>query len=1451
MPPIRLTQFIPILILVICLGGARNPLIAQAESDDFEFLPGLIATIQNDTSPAISRLDPTLQFAWQAEPIDWRLSPTALASGSTKLKWHGLLHKRGSGEVQFSIYTNGLVKLRIDGQELAPVPQAPTPNSPGHANTPLASEQPDHWIQFERWQLKAGMRELEIELELTGAPADFGLYWAGDNFNFEPVPSHVLWHSVDSQAPDEFQNGQILSRGLRCAACHTYNDTQPVLPGPSLENLNTNLRPSWLVNHLQAISGNQAESDSEHLSQRRMPYFGLHANDAAAISAALFQASGKSTPPPNLQAEIKELNAARGKKDTRLPTEADPAAGGLTFASVGCVSCHQIADLGGPKSLSEAMFSGGDLSLTATKRTREFLLRWLSDPASVNRHHRMPAFELSPNEILNLTAYLSHLGQEKSRQDTQAYGDAARGQGLIHQHRCAACHALPAALANANPSSAFTKTPLTATSNWEAGCLGPANPRAKIPGFQLSAEQQQALKLYITGLASPKAAPSGGDLLVENNCLACHSRNNSVGLEKHAADIVAEFPDLAASLAGLMPPSLNSIGDKLHPRAIRDSIRLTAEPQRPWLSVRMPKFHLSDASLESIATYFVDHDRIPANSQLESQTTAGELHPGTENPATSDLATQLAAGRLVTGDGFGCQSCHSIGQAEAPKVDLKARGPNLAMLGDRIRGEWFQRWVRDPARIVPRMEMPAIKVAARGLLDDSLDLQLTALWDALNTPGFRPPTPNPTTIVRARNLPDEPQRPQVLTDVFEIDDVEFLRPIVLGLDNRHNVLFDLQRGSLAKWWMGDTAYQRTRGKTWYWEPGNAALHSTSELQTYTFVEPSGRTWIPDEQPGAAIELSGMQVTDTTVTWTANLNLSSDAAANAQPQRRQVLMRSTVEAAPAGFRLTTTFSGLPPETNLIVQTPSQATGQLGTAAQMTLEAAFQGDGKFLVKSSQQGDARVWQVRSRYSSLIPADQFHLAQPPPIRRPQALLKNVPGFDALQLPMPIHEMPISLAWDPEGRLFVGSLKGNILEAIDTDADGLVDDYIPVTGNVPTPYGLWAGKDHLDVLTKSALWRLEDRQGHFFQKQVVLADDWGYSHDYHDWAVGLERDPHGNYYVALPCQQDDRSPVAAHRRGTAFKLVPSSSGQHYTAQHIAGGLRFPMGIALNPAGELFTSDNQGNYNPFNELNHLRQDKRYGFINKLENRDGFSPDFESPAINVPHPWTRSVNGICFLTTPENLSEAGKPLYGAFEGHLIGCEMNGRSLVRMSLQRVGETYQGAVYAFSKPAGAGELEFEGPIVCEVAPDGDVYIGNLQDSGWGGGQNTGSLVRLHPTGELAHGIAEVRGTHTGFEIDFTQPVSSQEASQVENYTIRSYRRISTPIYGGEDQDSRSERIAKLELAESGKSVRLELDALREGFVYEISVTLHGLDGSELFPQQAHYTMRSIPQDSTAAAQ
>jgi cytochrome c551/c552 len=1411
------------------------PALAADDDDDDElpdYRPGLVATYQAADEKPIVRRDNDVQFVWRDASPDPRLP-----SGPFKARWQGRLFTMSPGKHQLHVYAQGKVRLKIAGKTWLDQ----TLESP-------------KWIASEPLTLEYGYHPLELDFEKTGSEARIGLYWSGPQFQLEPLTERNLVHEP-GHAPDEsFERGRLLARALRCDACHGTASSNR-LTAPDLTRLAGNVSPGWIVDLLMSGPHKPAHPDADEPIDRltrRMPYLGMPEDDAQAIAAFLLAGSAKppaieatKSPVAKKKAETKKPKV-KGKKNSPPPRTEPSAAEGQNLAdTVGCLACHRIAERG-----STGFFGGTDLSHVASKRPSDFFARWLADPAAINPAHRMPVFPLSELERQDLALYLATLkgedfpslhGPVKSSADF-----VERGRQLVGQWRCGACHQLPAGAATA----AAKLGSLNIKSRWSDGCLDGDRWPIHRPGYSsLFKSQRQALERYYSqSPAGPAAAIDGQFVLAERNCLGCHARGLSLGLAGQSARLTAARPELAPLLPALAPPSLSGVGDKLHDEALQAAILLKHPPLRPWLKIRMPKFPLADDEMHAIVHALIDHDRVPPLPE-----------PPPSNP--TDPATVLAGSRLVTSDGFGCTSCHKIGSSEPVQVALAAHGTELSMVGSRIRRPWFDRWVRNPARIVPRMEMPAIKIPVSGLLHNDIDVQLVAVWNALNTKGFEPPLPNPVRVVRSAG--GWGGEDSVLTDAIELDKATFLQPIVVGLTIRQNLLFDLETNRMAAWWLGDTARQRTRGKSWYWEVGSPPLLPLTDKRSELRIK-RGDRWVEPRLVGqvrARLETfehpkanhGRLARLRRKVAFKYQLEFESADGSGVRRVRvsQTIEIFQPVQLGPPGFRREITI--LDPIDEPIywyplpggradVKTNSIVALEAGGVARISVHVGqgLTDDGGVLVSGI---------AAATYHTRIPVDTFPTSQVPFPPETPAKLKVVPGYEAIRLPLARDEMPTGLAWRPDGTLVISSLKGRVCLLRDTDGDGLEDEIKPFSDDLAAPYGVnCSGKD-IDVINKYGLLRLYDSDGDgHAEKTEVLADGWGYTADYHDWAVGLPRDAQGNYYVALPCQQDERSEAAARWRGWALKLVPrtptADDPRRFAVERFAGGLRFPMGLALNRAGDLFATDNQGNYTPFNELNQLSPGTRYGFINKLEVKPGFAPPFKSAAIEIPHPWTRSINGICFLYTPEAVQKKlGRPLFGPFEGQLVGCEYNNRALVRMSLERIGDTYQGAVYPLSRPPAEGEETFEGPVVCAVAPDGDLYIGNLRDSAWGGGQNTGSIVRLRPEGPLPPGIAEVRAAHDGFSIHFTQPLERAAAADTAHYSVVSYRRLPTPAYGGLDADTKTARVRSVAVSDDGLSARLVLDEMRPGFVYEIRLT--GLDsgGQPMFPAEAYYTLRQVP--------
>jgi mono/diheme cytochrome c family protein len=1424
-------------LLVAVLGLApAGFLAAQDEDDEFpQYRPGLVAEFAQPGGQPFARIDEQISFVWGKSAADPRLS-----NGPFTAVWRGRLFSIEPGAYRLHVFAAGKVSLTLEGQPLLDVDS----KKPG-------------WHAADEIKLTYGYHPLEIRYQPRSDDARLSLFWEGPKFALEPVPERHLFHDPKVTIDESFERGQRLVRALRCQACHELGTGQADLAAPALTHLGDTTAKSWLVEWLSqsaaVVDKNTSQADSRGAETpdnaaatavdrlpRRMPHFALAKSDAEAIAAYLLAESAPTTLAPQ--------PAGSG----------DASAGEKLFRTVGCLACHRAGELG-----QLSLFGGGDLSQVAEKRSPQFFAQWLSEPAKLNPSHRMPVFKLSSQETADLAAYLATLKRDDHAaaavsRDTKSSGDEiAKGKRLVAEHRCASCHKLPA---SSEPNT-MPVSRLSATSDWPHSCLTNSAAKAKQPRFALSQEQAAAIRTYVAGLPQQskhsKPPLDGKFVLEERNCLGCHARGLTAGIADRLAPLVAAHSELAQELPLLTPPALMGVGDKMHEQALVDAITTRHPPRRPWLAIRMPRFELRDDEQRAIVQHFIDSDRIPDRPATK-----------TASKSVGTKEFKASGGRLVTSDGFGCTSCHAIGDWTPKKVALNARGTDLSDLGKRLRKPWFDRWVRNPARIVPRMEMPSIVAPVRSILHEDLQQQLAAVWTVLNEPGFNPPAPSAIRIVRTSNVKQLHEPATVLTDVLEVDKQILIRPLIVALPNRHTLLVDLENNRLAGWWTGDALTQRTRGKSWYWEPAGTPLVAVDTSATDLALLIGGRTIAPQRVGQFFTEFDWLEHAEGGLRFGHRLRFAPPDSKNSgimlhieQTFTPRFASSGPGSAEPSGFQRRIVVRGLPEGVSLVFN------------ALPGMKFTTSDNGRTLVRADLPGNCRVTlaggsnarfgktaelnlsakgnepvAIGLEYLCDLPIDSLGQLPPSPAV-PAAAMNVVPGYEGVRLPLAEDEMPISLAWRGDGTMILCSLKGRVCLVRDTDGDGLEDTIQPLSDELAAPYGAAAKEGAIDVIAKYGLLRLYDRDGDgHAERTEVLASGWGYTPDYHDWAVGLEKDRQGNYYIALPCQQDNRSPEAAYLRGQGLKLAvrqPTSDDPHrYAIDPFCGGLRFPMGLAINRDGALFATDNQGNYNPFNELNHLQAGKRYGFINKLEQSPDFKPPLTPPAIDIPHPWTRSVNGIAFLDTPAELRKRlGRDLFGAHEGHLIGCEYDSRQLVRMSLEQVEGVYQGAVYPFTAPTDDKQEPLQGPISCGVSPAGDLVIGNIRDSGWGAGRNVGSLVRLRPTGDLPPGIAEVHAMPDGFTIEFTTPIDRSLAADKSSYAVESYTRVSTPAYGGPDVDRKPATIRHIEVAPDARQVTLTLDALRENYVYEIR-TVNLAPASDLFhPSEAHYTLRRVP--------
>jgi putative heme-binding domain-containing protein len=232
--------------------------------------------------------------------------------------------------------------------------------------------------------------------------------------------------------------------------------------------------------------------------------------------------------------------------------------------------------------------------------------------------------------------------------------------------------------------------------------------------------------------------------------------------------------------------------------------------------------------------------------------------------------------------------------------------------------------------------------------------------------------------------------------------------------------------------------------------------------------------------------------------------------------------------------------------------------------------------------------------------------LANPPPVQM------LVPGFSVRELPVQLRNLN-NLVYAPDGRLFALGYDGFVYQIKDVDGDGTEETaavfFDNTSGEIPPSIGMAWGPRGLYIASRGRVLHLRDKGDGTGELQTVTGG-WlpptaaaGSNLD----AIGIAVDAAGNIYFGLGCDAwngayrvnkvtgaSDYNQFS--ERGTIIRLSPDWKRRDV----ISTGLRFPVSLAFNAAGDLFCSDQEGatwlpNGNPFDELLHIEAGRHYGF----------------------------------------------------------------------------------------------------------------------------------------------------------------------------------------------------------------------------------------------------------------
>ncbi|MHC4823812.1 MAG: family 16 glycoside hydrolase [Planctomycetota bacterium] len=381
---------------------------------------------------------------------------------------------------------------------------------------------------------------------------------------------------------------------------------------------------------------------------------------------------------------------------------------------------------------------------------------------------------------------------------------------------------------------------------------------------------------------------------------------------------------------------------------------------------------------------------------------------------------------------------------------------------------------------------------------------------------------------------------------------------------------------------------------------------------------------------------------------------------------------------------------------------------------------------------------------------------------------------------------------------------------------------------------GLKVVEDRIYVMQRGELSQLIDTDGDKVCDRVeTISQAWGMSGNYHEFAFGLPVDAAGNFYVST--NVGFWSPEWWHGlsrepyRGWIMRIAPDGD-----MTPLAHGVRSPAGLGLDVEGNLYYTDNQGDWMPACGLFHVQEGDFFGHPASLRWTEAYGngetvpsslepPQVERtpPAVWIPYEYSRSTGSLVPDTT------AGA--FGPFQEQLFVAELTNGLVFRTLLEEVQGRKQGAVVLFRQDVGSA-------LRVRFAPDGSLFVG-MTNRGWGGLAPGHGIARLRWTGQMPLEYQSIHLQQDGFELGFTLPL--ERAPDPATIAARDYDYNWWWDYGSPEMRGRELEVSSSELSEDGKTLRIVIPGLKAGRNVRVSIP-----GIGLLHEEFDYTLNQLPE-------
>ncbi len=441
-------------------------------------------------------------------------------------------------------------------------------------------------------------------------------------------------------------------------------------------------------------------------------------------------------------------------------------------------------------------------------------------------------------------------------------------------------------------------------------------------------------------------------------------------------------------------------------------------------------------------------------------------------------------------------------------------------------------------------------------------------------------------------------------------------------------------------------------------------------------------------------------------------------------------------------------------------------------------------------------------------------------------------------------------LAIMPEGNLAASTRRGDVW---------LIKNPYMVNNSRPTFHKIAEGLHEALGLNylKGKLWAtqrgevtiLNDLNGDGITDEYQTFYKWPLSGNYHQYSYGPVELPGGDMIFTLNLDWIGRGASLSKWRGWMLRLTPDGKMTPW-----ATGLRSPAGFGINTAGDIFYTENQGDWVGSGRMTHLEKGDFAGNPSgllwssepestvKLKPADipdtGETlydvaqrvPGIKPPAVWFPH----TLMGISTSDIIEDLN-GGK--FGPFENQMFVGDQGHSKVMRVFLEKVDGVYQGACFPFREGFSSGILRMKWGL------DGSMFVG-MTSRGWAStGKEKFGLQRLVWTGKTPFEIKSIQSMPDGFVVEFTQEVNKESALNPENYVLNSFNYKYHHFYGSPIINTLKLNLKGIKVADDGMSVRLVLDSLRLGYIHELKLEGVTNTGNQpLLHNVGYYTLNKI---------